>query len=230
MYTMIYTLDNFFIDQRESAAWTEPIIQIEIILTWKTPIIGRNAERKIIKFSFSVYGIFFFFFLTQTLWEQGPVMETRRRLSGEIKWENNVASPVRVNTFLGRREFRDSNSLFIPYLEITIKLSGTEPKFILQNASFWNVFREILMWTSLISVLSWWTRGGECERRKSICQIANLINAIRKSTWDHQNYKCGCKVLLNPITRKLQKGFGNMGKDLGMLTQHLNWQMEWVYC
>lgn len=61
MYTMIYTLDNFFIDQRESAAWTEPIVQIEIILTWKTPIIGRNTERKIIKFPFSVYGFFFFF-------------------------------------------------------------------------------------------------------------------------------------------------------------------------
>lgn len=33
MYTMIYALDNFFIDQRESAVHTEPIIQIEIILT-----------------------------------------------------------------------------------------------------------------------------------------------------------------------------------------------------
>lgn len=82
MYTMIYTLDNFFIDQRESAAWMEPIIQIEIILTWKTPIIGRNTERKIIKFPFSICGIFFFI---QTLWEQGPVMGTRKGLSGEIK-------------------------------------------------------------------------------------------------------------------------------------------------
>lgn len=140
-------------------------------------------------------------------------MGTRRRLSGEIKWENNVASPVWGNTFMGRREFRDSNSLFILYLEIAIKLSGTKPKFILQNASFWRVFGEILIWTSLISVLSWWTLGGECDRRKNICQIANLINTIRKSTWNHWNYKCGCKVLLNPVARRLQKGFGNVGKD-----------------
>lgn len=59
MYTMIYTLENFFIDQRESTACTEPIIQIEIILTWKTPIIGRNTERKIIKFLLSIFGTFF---------------------------------------------------------------------------------------------------------------------------------------------------------------------------
>lgn len=83
MYTMIYTLDNFFIDQRESAACTEPIIQIEIILTWKTPIIGKNIERKIIKFPLSVYGNFLFFKKIQTFWEQGAGMGSRKGLSGE---------------------------------------------------------------------------------------------------------------------------------------------------
>lgn len=42
MYTMIYTLDNFFIEQREDAACPEPIIQIEIILTWKIPTLWEK--------------------------------------------------------------------------------------------------------------------------------------------------------------------------------------------
>lgn len=159
MYTMIYTLDNFFINQRESAACTEPIIQIEIILTWKTPIIGRNIERKIIKFLLSIYGTFFFSFpfLTQTLWEQAAGMGSRKRLSGEIKWQKEVPSLVWGSTCLERRDFRDSSSLLILQMRTAIVLMQINHFFLLQSTVPWIVFWEKMVWISLISVMPWWT-------------------------------------------------------------------------
>lgn len=154
MYTMIYTLDNFFIDQRESAAWMEPIIQIEIILTWKTPIIGRNTERKIIKFPFSIYGIFFFY--SDTLGARTCHGDQKR-----AKWGNKIAVQCRFLT-LGKCLSGEKGIQIFKFPSYSLagsghKLSGMKQKFMFQNESFWRVFGEIVIWTSLICVLSWWT-------------------------------------------------------------------------
>lgn len=156
MYTMIYTLDNFFIDQRESAACMEPIIQIEIILTWKTPIIRRNTERKIIKFPLSFYGTFFFFLYTDTLGARSWHGEQKR-----AKWGNKMTERWTFlslgKCFLGEKGIQRFK-LFAYYSAGNCHgFNAKKAKFILQTAIFWIVVRAILLWTSLISVLSWWT-------------------------------------------------------------------------
>lgn len=49
-------------------------------------------------------------------------MGSRKRLSGEIKWQNEVPSLVWGSTCLERRDFRDSSSLLILQMRTAIVL------------------------------------------------------------------------------------------------------------
>lgn len=155
MCTLIYTLDNFFIDQRESAVCTEPIIQIEIILTWKMPIIGRNTERKIIVSSLHQWNFlsslsFLFSFFTQLPWEQGNGMGNRERRSGEIKCTFRSLGSMRLEW----KEFRGSSSLFILQMNIVHRNFFFFFFFFTPNCSPpKSVFRNVM---DISNVLSWW--------------------------------------------------------------------------
>lgn len=86
------------------------------------------------------------------------------------------------------------------------------------------LFGGTLIQRSLISVLSWWTlRKWQKKEDLPVCQQIWLISRV--FVWDRQNYRCSCGVLLILITRSFQKVFGSMGKDIGRLIQHLNWEM-----